>query len=371
MKIKRPLFIIALAMLVVIYAINTMPGSMFFGCSALFVAFIIIHKLTKNKYTYHLILFVLAASIAAGYLSFYNSYLKSKILSIEATGNTVATGVVVEENLSSTSINYTIALKSFNKEKIHLFKVKLYTGEVLKTGDSVELTGKFKGFTPKSNYIYNYSNGIYGYFYADKITVLDKEQSVFNVFNQIRISLVDNSRKIFNYKSVPIAVAMGLGEKSLLDTPTVNGFTFTGLTHALVVSGRHIGFIVTAINMLLYYIPVKKKLKNIVLSLFLIFFMGLMGFTPSVIRAGVLMVAILIGKNFFLEIDNYTVLALIIIITLIFNPYSAHSGSLLLSYSAYFGVIKRFEISSEKEFNKIITSFTAAVPGKRRKNTDG
>ncbi len=361
MKIKRPLFIIALAMLVVSYMINTMPGNTFFACPVLFCIFIIIHKFTKNRYTQHLILFMLAAILAAGYLSLYNSNLKIKQVEMEAAGDTVVTGTVVDENISTSSINYTIALNSFNNEKIHGFKVKVYTGHILQTGDVVKITGKYKNFTPKSNYIYNYSEGIYGYFYADEIEIIEDESSLISFFTEIRTKLVDKSRKIFNYKSVPLAVAMGLGDKSLLDAATVNDFSFTGLRHALVVSGLHIGFIVAAFNIFLYYIPVRKKLKNIVLSIFVFFFMGLIGFTPSIIRAGCLMIALLMGRNLFVEIDNYTVLALIIIITLLLNPYTAHNGSLLLSYSAYFGVIKRHEISTEKNYNEVISSLMATT----------
>lgn len=361
MKIKRPLFIIALAMLVVIYMINTMPGSIFFACPALFCIFIIIHKFTKDRYTQHLVLFMLAAILAAGYLSFYNSNLRIKQAEMESAGNTVVTGTVVDENISTSSINYTIAINSFDNEKIHSFKVKVYTGHMLSAGDTVKMTGKYKNFTPKSNYIYNYSEGIYGYFYADEIEIIEDVRSIISFFMDVRTKLVDKSRKIFNYKSVPLAVAMGLGDKSLLDAATVNDFSFTGLRHALVVSGLHIGFIVAALNMLLYYIPVKKKLKNIVLSMFVLFFMGMIGFTPSIIRAGCLMIALLSGRNLFIEIDNYTVLALIIIITLIMNPYTAHSGSLLLSYSAYFGVIKRYEISTVKNYSEIISSLLATT----------
>ncbi len=361
MKIKRPLFIIAMAMLVVIYMINTMPGSIFFACPVLFCIFIIIHKFTKDRYTQHLVLFMLAAILAAGYLSLYNSSLKAKQAKMEATGDTVVTGTVVDENISTSSINYTITLNSFDNDKIHSFKVKVYTGHILQTGDVVKMYGKYKNFTPKSNYIYNYSEGIYGYFYADEIEIIEDEGSLISFFMDIRTKLVDKSRKIFNYKSVPLAVAMGLGDKNLLDAATVNDFSFTGLRHALVVSGLHIGFIVAAFNIFLYYVPVRKKLKNIVLSIFVFFFMGLIGFTPSIIRAGCLMIALLMGRNLFVEIDNYTVLALIIIITLLLNPYTAHNGSLLLSYSAYFGVIKRHEISTEKNYNEVISSLMATT----------
>lgn len=341
--------------------IDTMPGKMLYACPVLFLLFVIIHRFTKNRFTQHLLLFMLTAFITAGWFSCQNSFLERKISNMESCGDTVATDVVISENVTSSAVNYTIALDSFANSKISSFKVKLYTDNMLVPGDRVKLYGKYKSFTPTSNYIYNFSNGIYGYYYADKIEPINDKTTLLSVFHNIKVNLTDKSRKIFNYRSVPLAVAMGLGDKSILDKSTVKDFAFTGLSHALVVSGLHIGFITAALNVLFHYVPIKKKVKNIVLSLFVLFFMGLMGFTPSIIRAGVLMIAILIGRNLFLEIDNYTVLAVIIIITLLLNPYSAHSGSLLLSYSAYLGIIRWFEISDKKELRKIWVTFGASV----------
>jgi len=112
---------------------------------------------------------------------------------------------------------------------------------------------------------------------------------------------------------------------------------------------------------MLYYIPVKKKLKNIVTLAFVGIFMALIGFTPSVIRAGALVISVLISRTLLTETDNYTVLAVIIIITLIINPYSANNGSLLLSYSAYFGVIYAADLCNTKGINKILTVFMLSV----------
>ena len=152
---------------------------------------------------------------------------------------------------------------------------------------------------------------------------------------------------------VALAVAMGFGEKSLVDQSVLNSFKYTGLAHAVVVSGLHIGFIVSVLISLMYCIPLNKKLKNIVLCLLVFIFMGIIGFTPSIIRAGCLILSVTIGRTLIVETDNYTVLGIVILVTLLFNPYSANNGSLLLSYTAYFGVVQAAEIARQKNFGKI------------------
>ncbi len=361
MKIKRPLFITALSILVVIYAINTMPGSIVYASLALFALFTFIHRFTANRYTPHLVLFLVAARAGMAYMKLYDTYLTDKITSIESMGNVVVTGKVMAVSSSSATPFYTVDIDTVNEEKCRNLKVTVYSGDIYNIGDSLEMSGKLKGFTRKSNYQYQYSQGIWAYFYPENVTLFRDKQTFTGFFTQLRTLLTDKARKIFPSDTVPLSVAMGIGDRSLLDDNTVNAFNFTGITHALVVSGLHVSFIAMAVNRLLYFVPVKKKLKNIVTIFVIFLFMGMAGFTPSIMRAGVLLIALTLGRTFIVEVDNYTVLAMLILITLFINPYSAVNVGLLLSYSAYFGVIQAADISREKGYNSIISSLLMNV----------
>ena len=356
MKIKRPLFIIALSTLVVIYAANTMPKSTVMFSLALFALFIFIHNMTAKRYTYALILSFVSMLTGLGYLSGYNRFMHNKTDTLQAMGTVTVTGEISDSDTVGSAQYFDIKIDTVNGEKFPGYKVRVYNNDLLTRGDSIVMTGKFKTFTAKSNYIYNYSQDVFGYFYADTIEI-DADRSTLNkIFNDISVKLKDNAYKIFNYRYSPVATAMGLGDRDALSDDIVNAFNFTGISHVLVVSGLHVGFIVLAFNKILKFIPVKKKIKNIILSLFVFIFMGMIGFTPSVIRAGCLVLSVMYGRTFLKETDNYTVLGVIVLITLLHNPYSANNGSLLLSYSAYFGVIHAVQISEEKAYNKIVTS---------------
>ena len=356
MKIKRPLFIFAVSALVVVYAINTLPESILFCSLALFVLYVVVHHFTTGRYTHHLVLFMLAAAIGAGWFGVYKINLNSKIEKFSQYENAYITATVLKSENVGYANRYEIKIKTVNGEKFSNFKVNVYTDDYLPVGDTVEMSGKYKHFTPKSNYLYHYSNGIYGYFYPDEIFPADNNSSLTQKFAYFRTVLTDKSRKLFDYRYVPVAVAMGLGDKSLLGDSVKTGFAYAGISHALVVSGLHVGFIAAVINSFMYLLPVYKKLKNIVLCICIFMFMGIIGFTPSVIRAGCLLIAMTLGKTFLTETDNYTILALIILITLFINPYSALSGSLLLSYTAYFGVIHAIQLADNRKFNKLFSS---------------
>ncbi len=361
MKIKRPLFIFALSVLVVVYAINTLPESMLYCSLALFVLFAVIHRFTTNRYTHHILLFMLAAIIGAGWFGVFKNNLNDKIKYLLQYEKIDVTAIVLKSENVGYANRYEIKLKTVNGENFNNFKVNVYLTDDIPVGDTVKMTGKYKGFTPKSNYMYSYSNGIYGYFYPDEIAPVDRNGSFTYVFDHIRTVLTNKSRKIFNEDSIPVAVAMGLGDKSLLTDSVKLNFNYTGISHTLVVSGLHVGFIVAVINALLYLLPVYKRVKNIVLCICVVMFMGIIGFTPSIIRAGCLLLAMTIGKTFIIETDNYNVLAVIILITLFINPYSAVNGSLLLSYTAYFGVIHAAQLARDRKFNKIKSSLLITV----------
>ena len=361
MKIKRPLFIIALSVLVVIYSINTLPASVLYCSLALFILFTVVHRLTTNRYTPHLVLFLLAALIGAGWFGVFKNNLSHKISALSQYETVTVSGVVTNKDSIGYTNCYHIDLDSVNNENIRNFKVVVYSDEYLEEGDKVISAGKLKNFTARSDYQYNYSKGVFAYFYPEKLEKQPVKGSSTAVFNQIRTVLIDNARKIFSYDTVSTAIAMGLGEKYLLDYSAKEAFASTGISHALVVSGLHIGFITAVLKSLMYLLPIHKKLKNIVLCCFTVRFMAIMGFTPSIIRAGYLIITITLGRTLLVETDNYTVLAIVMLATLAINPYSAVNSSLLLSYTAYFGVIKGAELCTDRNYGKIKSTFITTV----------
>ncbi len=357
MRIKRILAIISFSALLGLYLIATMPKGIIITSLALFIAFIFIHAFTTKKYTKQLVLSFATVLLAFLYFIFHNNLMTEKISKIDGVDNNILIGEVVSVKDYSGSKCYTINVNSINEVKYSFFNVNLYTGYNLKPGEQVKLTGKYKSFTHKSNFTYNYSRNIYGYYYADKIELLDNTGFSFSkLFANLRNMLINSAKNEYDEISLPIVIAMGIGDKSLIDDNTVKNFSFTGISHALVVSGLHVSFIALIFNLILKPIPVNKKFKNCILSLFIFIFMGIIGFTPSIIRAGCLSIFMLLGRNFIVETDNYTILAVVVLITLIINPYSAASASLLLSYSAYFGVITAAQISEEKGYGKLKSS---------------
>ena len=361
MKGKRFLATISFSALISLYVTLKMPKNIFNVSLALFALFILIHRFTSNKFTKEMIVSFVSIVLAAVYLNAYNWNLMTKINSYNNVADTVRTGVIKEVRGEGAGRNYVVRLDDINNENIRNFSVIVYTPEDFEKGDTIEMIGKYRNFSPKSNFLYNYSKSIFGYFNAYKIHTTEGKANINHIFNDLRRLLTHKNEEWYAPESLSIANAMGLGDKSGLDDETVKAFRVTGISHALVVSGLHVGFVTLAVSLMLGIIPIKKKIKNIITCIFLIVFMGIIGFTPSVIRAGVLAIAFLLGRNFIVEIDNYTILGIIIFFTLLINPYSAVNASLLLSYCAYFGVMYAVQICVERKYGKIKSSLLVST----------
>ena len=117
--------------------------------------------------------------------------------------------------------------------------------------------------------------------------------------------------------------------------------------HLLAVSGTHVSFVILGISFLFKKINLNKRISKIVFSIILIFYMFLIGFTPSVTRACIMTIISSLAFNFYRKSDILNNIVISLFIILINNPYSIKSLSLLLSYSGTIGIIYFYNIVYE------------------------
>ena len=130
-----------------------------------------------------------------------------------------------------------------------------------------------------------------------------------------------------------------LGEKSAVSDKTLNAFSLIGSYHLLAVSGLHITVWTGFLYSLLRALRLKRKLCNLLPVLFILFFMAITGFNPPVVRAGLLMGFVFLGRLFDKEADSINSIGFAVTVLILINPYSAFSKSLWLSVFASLGII--------------------------------
>ena len=126
------------------------------------------------------------------------------------------------------------------------------------------------------------------------------------------------------------------GDKSAMDDGDYLAMQETGLAHLFAVSGLHCAFLLTLLALL---ISRRQRLLCAVTIPLLLFYMVMVGMSPSVVRACIMQIFLLIAPLFRRGSDPLTSLAAALLVILLCNPFAAASVSLQLSFSATLGMV--------------------------------
>ena len=115
-------------------------------------------------------------------------------------------------------------------------------------------------------------------------------------------------------------------------------FKITSLTHILAVSGAQVSYIIVAMYSLL-----KRKIgiqkTRVVIIASLIFYTALTGFSPSIVRAGIMGIILMISGLVFRKNDIINSIAISLFFMLVYNPFLLENVGLQLSYLGTIGII--------------------------------
>ena len=139
----------------------------------------------------------------------------------------------------------------------------------------------------------------------------------------------------FDTDTAPLITALITGDKSALPGGLYSALQRTGLAHTVAVSGLHVSFLAgLAVTLLGQY----RRRTAVAVLVLLCFFAALTGGTPSVIRAVILQVLLLLAPLAGREYDRATALSAGLLILLLWRPYTVASVSLQLSFSSVAGI---------------------------------
>ena len=246
------------------------------------------------------------------------------------------------------------------KENILIY---YYKSIDLKLGDKIEVKGKLASFDNNTIFnLFNYkkymlSKYIYYKMNADRIIKISNNK---NIFYSIKNKLIKRISKI---KRSEYLYAFIFGDTSKIDEDILSSYRSNGISHLFSVSGMHITLISTIILFILNKLK-KSNINYIIVILFLLFYMFLTDFTPSIIRATFLFILLFINKILKLNISTFRILLFILFFSLFFNPYNIYNTGFIFSYTVS-GYLIIFSDLIKKRKNYIsklfITSFIAFI----------
>ena len=270
------------------------------------------------------------------YVNIYCEFYNNNIAKISTEKQTYTGYISAVTNNDNTGYNITLV----DNNGRETFGVSVYYGEGFALGDKVKITGKFVPFGSNPYTYYFYANDIKGKLNADSIEAADFEiKSVKYIALTARKRLLDSASKLYDDEYLAIVSAMGYSDKHLASDYIKDCFESAGISHALVVSGFHVGIIVLFLQMLTYYLPINKRIKNIITAVVVIVIMYIIGMTPSIIRAGLLAAVVLLTDSFLIEQDSLTTLSFIGLICILQNPFITRNIGAMLSWTSATGLI--------------------------------
>jgi len=277
-------------------------------------------KKVLNSFLFYLIIGIILSIfvILKVYIIKYKSVYQDKVYTL--------TGKVSKVILSEKKVSFVLK----EKENIQMF---YYDDFDLNEGDKVTVNVLLS--TPKKNTIpntfnyqkYLYNNGIYKVGTVNKIEVIKKNN---NILNNLKSSL---SKKVsFN----PYLKLFILGDKKGIDD-SYNYYKDIGVAHLLAISGMHVGVFVSIMRKILFFLS--KKSQNKFISIVLLFYAFITGFTASILRVVVFFIINSINKDYDFKLSRMKVFLLSLYLLILINPFFITNVGFLYSFACFFTMI--------------------------------
>ncbi len=261
-------------------------------------------------------------------------------------------------------------IKKYNKKYIIKCKEKKFCINVknnveLDYGDTIFLKGTFIKPRGRTNYMgfsyldYYKSQGIYGTINVTNVKTINKKK---DMFNEIFLNLKKLIQKNFNQEISNTLLGIIVGYTEEIREDIRENFNDSNVSHIFAVSGMHIGYLVMFCNIILKKAG-KRKIYYFSIVFILLYF-KIVKFTPSVTRATIMTVSVLMSKLLYRKNDSWTMFCLSLLCLLIYNPFLINNISLIFSFLATFWIIlynKLFKKKDKKILNRIINTISMTI----------
>lgn len=314
---------------------------------------VIILLITKNK---KIIVILICLIISIGYVSILeNKYSKISDMPIKEM-------VTIISDIQEKEYKKVCTAKIVRNNKKILINIKMSQDiPSIKYGDSLYIEGEFKQPEEARNYKgYNYkqylkTKKIIETVELEKAKILKSSNGSF--IHNIQKYIKDTINGTLTDEEGNLLLAILLGDKDKLSEDIQESFKTSNLSHMLAVSGAHVSYIILGLTYVLQNSIIGKKNEKIVCIIFLLFFMAITNFTPSVTRACIMAVLTLFSGIIYRKSDVYTNISVAALITLIFNPYNLLDLGFQLSYGGTIGIIIFIKRIQEKKSNSKVINY--------------
>lgn len=223
--------------------------------------------------------------------------------------------------------------------KLYIYDYSSGFGDVT-IGDTLEIDLKFtsarkSGGDEVDTY---FANGVYLKAYLQgQYSVTGHKTSLMTIAKAASHAIGSAALGAFPEDVAPFMKSLLTGERTEFYGQKLGSINFqvSGISHVVAVSGMHISFLIALIRIFCG----RRRLAAFIGIPSVVFFMAMIGFSPSIVRAGFLQIMLLIVPLARREADALTSLALPLCVLLLINPQCIASVGLQLSFGSTAGLV--------------------------------
>ncbi len=205
-------------------------------------------------------------------------------------------------------------------------------------GDKIVAEAKISAI--KEDYrSYNYSEGIFASGSITRLLSVEQGKGLLKQADKIRTVIVDALFTNMSYDSASALAGIVVGEDFYQSKMFTEAVRNSGVSHIMVVSGMHMTLICGSVYSILKRSQLSSRVSAVIVFAVTVILMIICGFTPSVLRAGISYIIMVIGMFFLKRSNGMVSLCLAVILMVIYNPYITGSVGFLLSVASTVGIL--------------------------------
>lgn len=249
--------------------------------------------------------------------------------------------LVTEMNETDKGFNGIIRVENCNNHDIKSgTKISFYSSKSdFKTGDiinsEIETESALKGEYEE----YNLSEGILYNTQIDEISGKSGKNKIYSAAAETR-NYINSLIRYYTDKNVSSTISgLLIGDKSGFSDEFSENIRHSGVSHVMVVSGMHLAIIMSAVNSVIKKLFYNRFIRFVSSASTVLYIMAVCGFTPSILRAGLMYLILSSSILFGRDGDSVNALSLSVCLILVFSPCTVFNISFQLSVLSTLGIL--------------------------------
>lgn len=306
------------------------------------VAFVLLLVFKKSRETIYLPVIAFVALLSCVVNIGYTEFVYERIIDKYDGYNGEITATLIEEPVKRYGVyQYTFKTKSIGDSEdsvrisvLHNELLNIDPFDVVQTNVELEKTDNETLLSQKCFLI-----GDFGYGNPQCVVLRSEHYRPYYWAIKLRQCVREALRDVLDDDSFRLCSALLVGDKHVLGDETYQLFKRAGISHLVVVSGLHFSILTSLFMLLVEKYYRKRHIYVTICVAFVFLYMAVTGYTPSVVRSGVMMLVYCLGLMLSRETYSLNSLGLAAIVLTIANPYSVGDVGLILSFAASFAII--------------------------------